>query len=323
MLTGELTAVCSYLIGMDCRRSQAIKDLRADCEKKDEKINSLERKIKELESMKLNLVDICGDENNEGKFKQLDDDCGRHAFRLKELETGSGKNDVRVKDLEKEVAKKEERLLKLEDTIKKGVDKEIAIVKEKVEKLASVEETVNKALLEQKMESQTRNFHLEMSMVSNNLIFRNFPLPDNGIEDKAKLKMGVQDLFQAMGIGPRINVKEAIRFKKKEDDGRRPSWAEMVDRNQKPGLVLVKLGNVEMKKIIFSNIRKLKGTLFQKVSINNQVPKCVLPLVTELEIKARKIRVDSGFKTKTKIELNSGKPKIMIKGENDRDFKDI
>ena len=324
LLGGELSMICAYLMNMDCKRSDSIKALKAELEKKDDKIKSLDNKIHEMETMKLNLADLIGDTENEGKLKMLDDDCGRNAFRMKELEEGSVKNEVRLKDLEEQICKREDRLWKLEDSIKdatkEGIGKQIAEVKEKVEKFASVEVAVNNALKKQESESLMRSFHMELDMVAPNLIFRNFPQEEG--EDRASLKMAVQDVFQTIGIGPRIVVKEAIRFKKKEEGGdRRGSWAEETGR--RPGLVLVKLSNPDMKKIIFSNIRKLQGTPYSRISINNQYPKCVVPQVTALEIKARKIRVDSGFKTKTKIELNSGKPKIQVKEENDRDFKDI
>lgn len=337
LLGGELTLIAAYLMNMDIKRSDSIKGLRADLdrtmkvvEKKDEKIKQMEQKIKEMEAwkmemvaMKLSLVNLVGDGEKEGKVQALEGDCGRNAFRLKDLEEGSGKNDMKIKDFEEELAKKEDRLWRLEDSIKdtskEGIGKEMAEVKKKVEKFASVEVAVTEALEKQKNESQMSNFHTEMPMVAHNLIFRNFPQDER--ETKASLKIQVQEVFQSMGIGARINVKEAIRFKKKAPEGSESSWAEEMSR--KPGLVLVKLANSEMKKIIFGNIRKLKETPFHRISINNQIPKCVVPQVTALEIRARKIRVDSGFKTKTKIDLNNGNPKIQIKGENDAKFKDI
>ena len=330
-------------------------------EEQNEEIKKLKSHIKKLESVKLNTTDIFGDNETEGKFQTLESDCGRNAFRLTELENGAGQNNMKFKELEElkdSVGKEVAEVKKLindfsasESTIKDTVGREVAEVKKwiddfsasesaininninkvleeqkkRIDDFSTTETAMNKALEEQKNESHKRDFDIEMNLVQNNLIFHNLAVKEN--EDKAVLKRTVENVFQSMKIGPRVVVKDVIRFKRREEErngsARRMSWADRVDRPEKPPLVLVKLGSVEMKKIIFTHIRNLKETPYQRISINNQVPKCVVKQVTELEIKARKIRVDSGFKVKTKVELNGGYPKLQVKGENDEKFKDV
>ena len=185
---------------------------------------------------------------------------------------------------------------------------------------------MNKAIADQKKQKDDAHmstYHLEMPLVESNLIFRNFPpaVADGEIEDRATLKAAVKDVFATMKIGPRINVVDVARFKKKERGPEGGNWAERSD--DKPGLVMVKLASPDMKKIVFSHIRNLRGSGYHKISINRQFPKCLVSQATELEKKARKIRLDSGNKTKTRIEPKDAQVLLKIKEENETQFKVI
>ena len=208
---------------------------------------------------------------------------------LKQLLIDSKAKDAKILSLEKEV-------------------KDLKAMGNRVDKL-------EKKFNEQAEDAHLRTFFLERKAVAPNLIIKNIPKAEN--ETKEQLSDQVRDVFATMQIPEdEYDIADVFRIKKNE---RKPSKAGQA--KDYPPLIKVRLRDASMKGAIFRKVTTLKGSAFEKISIENEVPASVRREYGEKQKEAYEIRKESGFKTKTRIETFTGHAIIKIKTEKDEKFR--
>ena len=188
----------------------------------------------------------------------------------------------------------------------KKLREELHAVKEEMAQLKGAQEEVQK----EKEESKQRLYHLEKKNISANLILRNVQQEED--ETKEQVEDKVKDFLKAIKVEEDVQVASVVRFRKAADA-----------KGDRPPAILVKLKDARMKGTIYKNIHRLKDTNLNKLTVSNEYPAALRPLIKELEHQAYKIRKDSNKKTRTRVEVKNGKAVLMVKPEGQAEFKPV
>ena len=198
-------------------------------------------------------------------------------------------------------------------------DEKISVLEKEIEHLKGMGnkvDKVDKKLDEQAEATHIRTFHLEKKDVAPCLVMKNIPQAEN--ETKEQLFDLVKAVFNAMEVpAEEYEIKDVFRIRRKKPvrkDGEGPS-------KEYPPLVKVRFRDAGMKGAIFSRLTALKGTDYEKVSIENEVPASVRREYAIKQKEAYEIRKKSNFTTKTRIDVYTGHAVIKIKMVNDEKFR--
>ena len=187
--------------------------------------------------------------------------------------------------------------LKVDDT---RCNERLDIIETKIEELISGNEECLQAPHHQDL------FAREIRDVEKNIIIKNLPMVSSteGQEDTTTM---VKDVFRQINLpsSVKFSAKRIFNTKKEAKRGRngRKGW---------PPIILVTFKSSETKKDLFQQLQHLKGSKYEKLSIQNEYPPCVRRQARSAEMKAAEYR--NNFPgTKTKLSLNNGNPIILVK----------
>ncbi len=140
---------------------------------------------------------------------------------------------------------------------------------------------------------------LELKELECNLILKGIPLHDDvkdqAEENRHQTRQQVEQMLQEIGL-KKITIIRTKRFK-----------------NNKTGIppyIQVVLADKFEKRAIF---KAMKETRPKMITIDHEYPKSMKEELADARKKAHKIRVDSGFTTKTRVEVRNLIPVIMQK----------
>ena len=163
------------------------------------------------------------------------------------------------------------------------------------EALARLEEKAGKA----EKEAHTKTFNIERRQIAANLIIKK--LPGEG-ESKEEMTEKMRTIFDTIGAG-HIRIKEAIRFKKKDDDTR--EWFVPI--------VKVVLEDAGQRAEVFRHLSNLRGTEWNRCSVSEEHPECVKEEVNEKNYQAMCYRHYNPT-SKTRIKYDKvGYPQLQAK----------
>ena len=235
---------------------------------------------------------------------------GGKQLQVAECSVAIGSLARRLLEAEEKIAKLtevNEKLMASNDTKEKilqNIMDDVKTLKEENKKLRG-------EAVKEKETSQERLFLLEKKNIAANLIIKNMEQTEDE-ETKETVEAKVKDLLQTLEVEDEVQVDMAMRFRKGANapEGR-------------PSSILVKLRDPKMKGAIFRNVKKLRDSPLKGITIANEYPAAVRPLVKLLEQKAYKIRQESDKTTRTRIEMIRGKPVLKIKPEGQEQFTPV
>ena len=142
--------------------------------------------------------------------------------------------------------------------------------------------------------------------VENNIIIKNLPMvsPNEVHNDTVAM---VKDVFQQLGLSStaKFSAKRIMNTQKSPKRGRngRKGW---------PPIVHVAFGSQDTKGELFPLLNKLKGSKFEKISVQNEWPSIYRHQIRELEITAAAHRKSTPGSS-TRIKIIDGSPTIMFR----------
>ncbi len=83
----------------------------------------------------------------------------------------------------------------------------------------------------------------------------------------------------------------------------------------------MRLSSPKDKRDLFENIAKLRGTRYEKISIQNQYPACMREQIAQKEKEAYEIRRATKGETKTRLWEAGGTIYVQVKEPGDTHFK--
>ena len=149
----------------------------------------------------------------------------------------------------------------------------------------------------------------EMKDVRGNLILRNLKYHPKAEKDKETPEQTaevVQNFLTELGVEGKIGPWMSRRFKG--------------ESKKAPTIIQLKLQDSRDKALVFG---ALKGKKVKGVSVSNEFPGCLREEIKEAEEKAKKIREDTGNKTRTRVEVENYKVIIKIKKEGETKYTTI
>ena len=247
---------------------------KTTCETQQVRIEELQKKLEE--SHNVERLEIM-----ETKIKELQDEeevsNGDDGERLHTIE-------IKVEELKVEEARQSERM----DTIET-----------KMEELVSENEGYLQVSQHQDI------FTREFKEVEKNIIIKNLPMVSS--EDQKDTTNMVKDIFKQVSLpsSVKFSAKRILNTKKDSKPGRngRKGW---------PPIIQVTFKSSDTKTELFQQLKNLKGSIYEKLSIQNEVPPCCRKQVKLAEVKAAEHRKKNPT-TKTKVSLNDGYPIILVK----------
>ena len=152
-------------------------------------------------------------------------------------------------------------------------------------------------------------FAREIREVEKNIIIKNLPMVSSTEEQKDTTTM-VKDVFKQVHLpsSVKFSAKRIFNTKKEAKPGRngRKGW---------PPIIHVTFKSSDTKTELFQQLQHLKGSKFEKLSIQNEYPPCIRRQARVAELKAAEHRKKFPG-TKTKLSLNNGNPIILVKSSS-------
>ena len=195
-----------------------------------------------------------------------------------------------------------EKLQTIENRVEE-VNERLVITETKLEELVSENEGNLQAHQHQDI------FAREIREVEKNIIIKNLPMVSSTEEQKDTTTL-VKDVFKQVRLpsSVKFSAKRIFNTKKEAKPGRngRKGW---------PPIIHVTFKSSDTKKELFQQLQHLKGSKFEKLSIQNEYPPCVRHQARVAELKAAEHRKKFPG-TKTKLSLNNGNPIILVKSSS-------
>ena len=195
-----------------------------------------------------------------------------------------------------------EKLQTIENRVEE-VNERLVITETKLEELVSENEGNLQAPQHQDI------FAREIREVEKNIIIKNLPMVSSTEEQKDTTTL-VKDVFKQVSLpsSVKFSAKRIFNTKKEAKPGRngRKGW---------PPIIHVTFKSPDTKTELFQQLQHLKGSKFEKLSIQNEYPPCIRRQARVAEMKAAEHR-KSFPGTKTKLSLNNGNPIILVKSSS-------
>ncbi len=204
--------------------------------------------------------------------------------------------------------------------IANATNNECEAIKEAVEKNAKEIEENAEGLIDHEAKLADHDTRLEkvekrivvgeMRDVRKNLILRNVkyhPKADKEKETPQQTAEMIEKFFSELGIEKKVGPWMSKRYR---GDG----------KNKAPTIIQLKLTDARDKALIYG---ALKGKKTKGISVSNEFPGCLKEQIKEAETKAKKIREDSGNKTRTRVEVEDYRVVIRVKKEGDSKYSNL
>ena len=259
---------------------------KTTCEEQQVKIEGLQKRLEEtnngerLELIEAKLEELQVDEVNLDNDGDTGDDGGDNE-RLQTME-------IKVEELKLEESRHKERL----DTIET-----------KIEELVSEDER------NLQVPQHQDNFAREVREVEKSIIIKNLPMVSS-TEDVKETTTMVKEVFRQINLpsSVKFSAKRIFNTKKDAKPGRngRKGW---------PPIINVTFKSSDTKTDLFKQLQHLKGSKYEKLSIQNEYPPCVRKEARSAEMKAAEHRKNNPG-AQTKLSLNNGNPIILVKSQS-------
>ena len=267
-----------------------------------EEINDLKKDVSELKTLKP-LVEGMGEKVSD--LGEKVEGMGKQVTGLGEQMSGLGTEIQKLqKNTDAKLDKHDESMALAMDALK-GIDAKMQEEKETREKYMEEEREMRKKERQLREESQLA---YERSCVAPCLIL--YGLKMEAEENNIDLLKNIEGLFKVIGVKPEdVRIDKVMRFGGgKAQAG--PDGASATAGPARPPPVRVVLVDPSMKGPLFKGLSNLRGKEeYRKVSIQNEIPRSMMPEHKEMSERARSIRTDTGCKTR----ITFGKGPLILK----------
>lgn len=258
----------------------------------------------------------------QGELEKTIITCGQQQVKIQELQKKMGDGgrleiiETKLEELQVEEANNGddcERLqimetqveeLKMEET--RSNDR-LEIIETKIEELVSENEINLQVPQHQDIYTQ------EIKEVEKNIIIKNLPMVSS-TEDQKQTTTMVKDVFRQISLPSTVkfSAKRIFNTKKESMPGRngRKGW---------PPIVHVTFKSTDTKKELFQQLQQLKGSMYEKLCVQNEYPPCVRQEAKLAEVKAAEHRKQYPG-SKTKISFKDCHPVILARSTSNHQY---